>query len=83
MMEAARTSETLVNFCQTTRRYNPEDSHLKKNLKLKKYTDLKMKYNLICSVNVTGKQIITDLMENAKNNNDCHARYCTDYMQID
>jgi hypothetical protein len=29
MMEAARTSETLVNFCQTTRRYNPEDSHLR------------------------------------------------------
>jgi hypothetical protein len=28
MMEAARTSETLVNFCQTTRRYNPEDSYL-------------------------------------------------------
>jgi hypothetical protein len=26
-MEAARTSETLVNFYQTTRRYNPEDSH--------------------------------------------------------
>jgi hypothetical protein len=26
MMEAARTSETLVNFYQTTRRYNPEDS---------------------------------------------------------
>jgi hypothetical protein len=24
MMEAARTSETLVNFYQTTRRYNPE-----------------------------------------------------------
>jgi hypothetical protein len=30
MMEAARTSETLVNFYQTTRRYNPEDSHLQK-----------------------------------------------------
>jgi hypothetical protein len=29
MMEAARTSETLVSFCQTTRRYNPEDSHLR------------------------------------------------------
>jgi hypothetical protein len=29
MMEAARSSETLVNFNQTTRRYNPEDSHLK------------------------------------------------------
>jgi hypothetical protein len=28
MMEAARTSETLINFYQTTRRYNPEDSHL-------------------------------------------------------
>jgi hypothetical protein len=28
MMEAARTSETLVNFYQITRRYNPEDSHL-------------------------------------------------------
>jgi hypothetical protein len=27
VMEAARTSETLVNFYQTTRRYNPEDSH--------------------------------------------------------
>jgi hypothetical protein len=29
MMEAAMTSETLVNFYQTTRRYNPEDSHLR------------------------------------------------------
>jgi hypothetical protein len=28
-MEAARTSETLVNFYQTTRRYNPEDTHLR------------------------------------------------------
>jgi hypothetical protein len=28
MTEAARTSETSVNFYQTTRRYNPEDSHL-------------------------------------------------------
>jgi hypothetical protein len=36
-MEAARTSETLVNFCQTTRCYNPEDSnlhtHRRENLK--------------------------------------------------
>jgi hypothetical protein len=31
MMEAARTSETLVNFYQTTRRYNPEDRHLRNN----------------------------------------------------
>jgi hypothetical protein len=29
MMEAARTSETLVNFYQTTWRYNPKDSHLR------------------------------------------------------
>jgi hypothetical protein len=29
MMGAARTSETLINFYQTTRRYNPEDSHLR------------------------------------------------------
>jgi hypothetical protein len=28
MMEAAFTSETLVNFSQTTRRNNPEDNHL-------------------------------------------------------
>jgi hypothetical protein len=28
MMEAASTSETLVNFYQTARCYNPEDSHL-------------------------------------------------------
>jgi dipeptidase len=37
MMEAARTSETLVNFYQTTRYYNPEDSnlhtHRRENLK--------------------------------------------------
>jgi hypothetical protein len=29
MMEVSGTSETLVNFYQTTRRYNPEDSHLR------------------------------------------------------
>jgi hypothetical protein len=28
MIEAARISETLVNFYQTARHYNPEDSHL-------------------------------------------------------
>jgi hypothetical protein len=28
MMEAARTSEMLVNFYQTTQQYNPEDNHL-------------------------------------------------------
>jgi hypothetical protein len=28
MMDAASASEALVNFCQTTRHYSPEDSHL-------------------------------------------------------
>jgi hypothetical protein len=28
MMETVRTSERLVNFYETTRRNNPEDSHL-------------------------------------------------------
>jgi hypothetical protein len=36
MMEAARTSETLVNFYQTTRHYNPEDSHHRNSNSLRK-----------------------------------------------
>jgi hypothetical protein len=32
MMEAGSTSETSINFCQTTTRNNPEDSHLHKSL---------------------------------------------------
>jgi hypothetical protein len=31
MMEAARKSKTLANFYHTTRRYKPEDSHLREN----------------------------------------------------
>jgi hypothetical protein len=42
MMEAAKTSETMVNFYQTTRRYNPENIHLRthrrENLKFYKFT---------------------------------------------
>jgi hypothetical protein len=41
MMEAVRTSETLVNFYETTRRNIPEDSHhhprRRENLKSHKY----------------------------------------------
>jgi hypothetical protein len=33
MMEAARTSETLVNFYHTTQRYNPEESKNHNNSK--------------------------------------------------
>jgi hypothetical protein len=43
MMEAARTSETLVSFYQTIRGYNPEDSHLRTHRRenLKSYFDKK------------------------------------------
>jgi hypothetical protein len=33
MMEAARASEMSENFYQTTRRYSPEDSHLRTRLR--------------------------------------------------
>jgi hypothetical protein len=48
MMGAARTSETLVNFYQTTRRYNLEDSHLRSHRRenLKSYTF----FNLQCLI---------------------------------
>jgi hypothetical protein len=32
MIEAVRTSKTSVNLYQTTRRNNPEDSHIQKKL---------------------------------------------------
>jgi hypothetical protein len=53
MMEAARTSKTLVNFNQTTRRYNPEDSHLRTHRRenLKSY--------LICTVFIFGIDVTT------------------------
>jgi hypothetical protein len=40
--ETARTYETLVNFYQTTRCYNPEDSHLRthRHENLKSYLNL-------------------------------------------
>jgi hypothetical protein len=42
MMEAVSTSETSVNFYQTTRRYNPEDSYLhsRRHENLKSYSPL-------------------------------------------
>jgi hypothetical protein len=36
MMEAVRTSETMVNLYQTTWRYNPEDNHLQSPLRFEK-----------------------------------------------
>jgi hypothetical protein len=45
-MEAARTSETLVNFYQTTRRYNPEDSHLHTNRRENLKSYLNIRYHL-------------------------------------
>jgi hypothetical protein len=44
VMQAAGASETSANFDQTTRRYNPEDSHLhtrsRENLKSQDYDAL-------------------------------------------
>jgi hypothetical protein len=60
MMVAARTSETLVNFYQTTRLYNPEDSHLRthrhENLKsyeiISVYSENRTKpINMLCEQN--------------------------------
>jgi hypothetical protein len=39
MMEAAITSKSLVNFYQTTRRYNPEDSYLSHDIVKNKGND--------------------------------------------
>jgi hypothetical protein len=51
MMEAARTSETLVNFYQTTWCYNPEDSHLhihrRENLKSYNFKEVQQKKKAI------------------------------------
>jgi hypothetical protein len=48
-MEAARTSETLVNFYQTTRRYNPEDSHFRTHRRenLKSCLDSFLKFKIL------------------------------------
>jgi hypothetical protein len=51
MMKAARTSATLVNFYQTTRRNNPEDSHFRthcrENLKSYEKLNVSKAYNTI------------------------------------
>jgi hypothetical protein len=48
VMEAVRTSETLVNFYQTTRRYNPEDSHLRthRSENLKSFSVVDINWNV-------------------------------------
>jgi hypothetical protein len=40
MMEAASTSETSVNFYQTTRRNNPEDTNFRKGLNIYMIEDI-------------------------------------------
>jgi hypothetical protein len=63
-MEAAKSSEKLVNFYQITRRFNPEDSHLRtnrrENLKsyiLKHVYAVKMMASLIVKLRVFKRHI--------------------------
>jgi hypothetical protein len=60
MMEAARTSETLVNFYQTTRRYNPEDSnlltHCHENLKCYIYNEVPQLCNQLSITKIAFRQ---------------------------
>jgi hypothetical protein len=56
MMEAARTSETLVNFYQTTWRYNPEDSHLH-------ITDLQRGYYTFTYIHTTDLENVSEYLE--------------------
>jgi hypothetical protein len=52
MMEAVSTSETLLNCYQTTRRYNPEDSHL---LNIRRH--FKIKHPDFAKLDVSERQI--------------------------
>jgi hypothetical protein len=60
-MEAARTSETLVNFYQTTRRYNPEDRHLRthrrENLKSYNVMAIRGKFPVRSKIHVDDQRI--------------------------
>jgi hypothetical protein len=51
MIKAASTSETFVNFYQTTRRYNPEDSHLRTHRRENLKSHIIKNYD-ICSFSV-------------------------------
>jgi hypothetical protein len=55
MMEAARTSETLVNFYQSTRCYNPGDSnlHTHRRENLKSYTQGCISNRCVITANTT------------------------------
>jgi serine acetyltransferase len=61
MMETARTSETLVNFYQTTWRYNPEDSHLhtQRRENLKYY--LKQIYSAVTGCEIRRKAVLSTI----------------------
>jgi hypothetical protein len=62
MMEAARTSETLVNFYQTTRRYNPEDSHLDFKPYLLPWTKACFPQRYICTTESCSRAILADVI---------------------
>jgi hypothetical protein len=62
MMEAARTSETLLNFYQTTLRYNPEDS----------YQIVIGNYQILVHFNVSDASIIDSLINDVTAKSFCH-----------
>lgn len=57
MMEATRISETLVNLYETTRGYDPEDSHLLFQLPLNIYTAPKPLAIMIGLIRYLGQRI--------------------------
>jgi hypothetical protein len=72
MMEAASTSETSINFYQTTRRNIPEDSHLQTSqpfeVRLASKQYLKIQYptsEKIQHVSITKEQLIDAAQENS------------------
>jgi hypothetical protein len=50
MMEAASTSETPVHFNQTTRRNNPDDSHLHTRRRENLKSQFKIRFKQFCHI---------------------------------
>jgi hypothetical protein len=58
LMEAARKSETLVNFYQTTWHYNPEDSHLSDSWLQDLSTDIDLQESQTLAMDLTSANVL-------------------------